>query len=98
MEPRIVVWKLVYFKKEIDVALTLVTRNSNVSKIAFTYKRVNFVDADAVITRWTRTFIYIYSKKGRENRFLNLYYHVKKNPHGISTGTINHTSQNLIQP
>lgn len=51
METRIVVWKLVYFKKEIDVALTLVTRNSNVSKIAFTYKRVNFVDAAAVITR-----------------------------------------------
>lgn len=78
MEPRIVVWKLVYFKKEIDVALTLVTRNSNVSKIAFTYKRVNFVDAAAVITRWTWTFIYIYSKKERENGFLNLYLHVKK--------------------
>lgn len=47
------------FWNEFDVALTLVTRCSLVSKITITYKGVNFADAAAVTTGWTWTFVYI---------------------------------------
>lgn len=67
------------FWNEFDVALTLVTRCSLVSKITITYKGVNFADAAAVTTGWTWTFVYIFSKKGRENTIFKLIF-TWKNP------------------